>query len=241
MRKTLIVSLVLAMLVVFSGVANAATGVFMSCIGSTCGQISFLVTNIDEKQVPIGTTGLDQTYLHPTSRVFEGYLVANVSGLPDGPFAIPEVFFSGKIINVAKATSNLVQVDFTNFATAASDVYSGSKDANQSATLRIIGTGDLYSPPGPGTTPPVAAIGIDYLNATATGEYFGHSNTLSKILVSGVIGGGFSDEELLYSDTSFVFTGPFVTTLVEAPGALSFTNCTTGATCSSTGTVICAP
>jgi len=234
MRKLLIVSLVLGMLMVFSGVGNAAEtiAVFMSCVGKSCGSISFPINNIDEKQVAIGTTGLDQTYLQLKPRTFEGYLVANVSGLPDGPFSITELFFCGNVVNVAKKTSTPVQIDFTNFATVLSDVLTGSTHQNQTVTLDLIGTGELTSPPG-------TDVGPDIIRATASGEYFGTPRTVSKIVVAGTTAGGFLDDELLPNSSTFLFGSVFSTTLVAAPTSVIPATCTTGATCSATGVVEC--
>jgi hypothetical protein len=242
MKNLLIFSVVLAMLVVFSGVANAADtiAVFMSCVGTSCGQISFPVNNINEKQVAIGTTGLDQTYLQLKPRIFKGHLVANVSGLPDGPFSITELFFCGNVVKTTATGPVLTpaQIDFTNFATALSDILFGSTHQNQAVTLDLIGTGDLWQPP-PSITG--TDVGPDIIRATASGEYFGTPRTLSKIVVAGTIAGGFSDDELLPSASTFLFNAGFITTLVAAPTSVIAATCTTGATCSSAGVVECAP
>ena len=235
MRKLLIVSLALGMLVVFSGVANAASSpplVFISCAGKACGTIDFGLQIIDERQTTKGT--VTQTFLAPKDRIFEGYLVANVTNPSDGIFEITELFFCGDVLNLSTGKNTPAQIDFTDFASVLSDIFFGKGDVDQSVFFEIIGTGSFSTPPG-------TTVGPDTLDASASGEYFGGTHTVSKIVVAGDAAGGFSDNELVPSTSSSIFRGRFSTTLVQAPTTIIPTSCTTGAACSAAGIVICAP
>ncbi|MGO8987678.1 MAG: hypothetical protein ACLQGU_08190 [bacterium] len=232
MRKLLVCLLAAAMLLAFTGVANAVAD---SEVLVFTAPISFPVHIVKESQAAVisTTTGIAKTTLVTKTHTFTGQLVANVSVVPESgtspnEIIINEVFFCGT------SNSSAVQIDFGSFATIVSDTWSG-KATTEAATIDMIGTGDFFLPPAS------AAVGIDYLNAKATGVFTAPS-TLSKIHVSGTIAGGFSNSDLTTDLTDAVDTSPNIfnatfstTTLVPD------TSCTQAATCSSAGAVVCTP
>jgi hypothetical protein len=246
MKKLLLVSLVLGVLVVFSGVAMAAAPtveVFTSCKSvktTTCAPISFPVQLIKESQTTADViTDVPRTTLPVKTRTFTGFLVVNLdftseAGVND--IAIPEVFFCGTITS-GSGTPTPVQIDFTSFATALSDVKSGRL---VSAAVDMIGTGEFFMPP---TASDVGAVGIDYLNASVTGVFSPTTNRVTAIRVSGKIAGGISNPDLTTDLETPADTGLFsaVFSNLTLLKNTTLTACTTGATCSALGVVECAP
>jgi len=218
MKKLLTVSLALGMLIVFSGVASAATEVLVFSA-----PISFPVKLTKESPGTTSTTlGIPKTTLVTKTHTFTGDLVANVEVVPEsGPneIIITEVLFCGNLAS----TPLPAELDFTNLATVVSDTFAGKGGVDAIVAVDIIGTGDFFAPPGS------PAVGIDQLTATATGEFFSATQTLSKIHVKGNIAGGFTANDLttdLATPPGGLFDATFnTTTLVQN------TSCTIAATC----------
>jgi len=233
MKKLLACLFAMAMLVVFSGVASAATEVLVFSA-----PISFPVHLTKESLGTTSTTlGIPKSTLVTKTHTFTGDLVANVEVVPEsGPneIIITEVLFCG---NLATSTPLPAELDFTNLATVVSDTFSGKGGVDAIATVDIIGTGDFFAPPP-------TNVGINYLNASATGEFFSATQKLSKIHVSGNIAGGFTANDLttdLTTPPGGLFDATFnTTTLVQN------TSCTVVATCVFNGTTglagfVCGP
>jgi len=221
MKKLLTVSLVLGMLVVFGGVASAQEVLVFSA------PISFKVNLTKESPGTTSTTlGIPKTTLVEKTHTFTGDLVANVevvteTGSTPNEIIITEVLFCG---NLASTTPLPAELDFPNLATVVSDTFAGKGGVDTNVTVDIIGTGDFFAPPP-------TNVGINYFNASATGEFFSATKppTLSKIKMSGSIAGGFTANDLttdLTTPPGGLFDASFTTsTLVQN------TSCTVAATC----------
>jgi len=242
MKKLLVCLFAMATLVVFSGVAMAASPtveVFTSCKSvktTTCEPISFSTQQITESQTTADvTTGVPTTTLPKTTGTFTGFLVANVDVTPEtgvNDIAISEVLFCGTFTPKG-GTAVPVQFDFGDFATALSDTKSGT---SVSVAVDMIGTGSLFMPPG-------TAVGPDYLNATVTGTFSPTTNKVTAIKASGNIAGGRTTTPTadLTTDLTTPADAKLFTATFSGLTLLHDTSCTEAATCSAAGVVVCTP
>jgi hypothetical protein len=199
MKKLLIVSLVLGMLFLFSGVASAAPLWWQS------GEITSGVTLTDESTLKNGNT-----VLVTKTGTFKGYVVAETTAPTPGVDGgtIGEIFLCGTVTTGTKVTD--VEISVNNFALVATDhdvtpIKAGTEAGD------IIATGTF-------TDQTNTLTGPAYLNAKATFDE-NNTDTITSIIVSAVVAGGY----LQNSSKAGLFSGTFSTDLKLYTGATPLT------------------
>ena len=176
MKKVLIASLVLGMVVVFSGAANAQSWWKSE-------QITTSVT----LTVPIVSKG--NTILYNTSGKFEGYLVANTTTAAQG-FTIEEVFMCGTL--TTKVETLDVWIDFPGTTGLGTNAFSfiSTDTAKEPATGKtdketadIIGIGTFHDQTNVKTGP-------SFLKGTMTLTE-NSSDNIESVTVKGTVVGGY--------------------------------------------------
>jgi hypothetical protein len=178
MKKLLIASLVLAMLIVFSGVANAQTWWKSK-------EIQHTVT----LTAPIGWKG--NTILHKASGTFSGYAVAKTNGVAAGTFTVNEVFMCGTLTTMIGTL--YVWIDYPGDTTLGDTAFSLiSTDTKKEPapaktdheTGKVIGIGTFYDQTN-------GKSGPSYFKGTMTFKEDSNDN-IESVTVKGTTSGGYA-------------------------------------------------